>query len=122
MKTAYDERIKVLLYGLKAGDLVAVTNYSWSGMNNKSMTVQPIKKVLPSGRIRLENGKLFDKTGREVGVDHHAEFLDTMEEYNAWENARQEKAAKRRMISKIEEKINEMSIDQLAKMVEIMEA
>lgn len=49
---------------LKPGDKVAV---KWSTIHGESYSVKAVKKITPGGKVRLEDGKLFNANGSRVG-------------------------------------------------------
>jgi len=76
-----------------------------------------VKKITPTGRVRLENGLYFDADGREITSDTRVRHLLSFEEYEE----RKEEHRRRDLVMKIQStNFQNLTDDQLTRIAAII--
>lgn len=92
------------------GDQIA---YTFPSSIRSHMTLGVVKKITPTGRIRLENGMIFGADGREITSDMRSAYLVTMHEYTAWKSEVNRKNRINAVIAEINDDMVHMELEEL---------
>jgi len=84
------------LKNLKAGDQIAISGWY-------SMSLQTIKNITPTGRIKTMDGKTYNNLGRSTGEEYHHSYICTVEEYNQEEERKRIMKERAKLLYEIDE-------------------
>jgi hypothetical protein len=107
------------ILNIKVGSVVAYsTPSSWG---RSILNTSTVKKITPTGRVRLENGLYFDADGREITSDTRVRHLLSFEEYEERKEQQEEEHRRRDLVMKIQStNFQNLTDDQLTRIAAII--